>query len=187
MNETHTTVRGTVITDPTTRRVGEDSVFSFRVASNTRYQDRDSGEWKTGGTLYFSANCWGRLAQRASGKLVKGDGVIVQGRLLTNEYEKDGRIQRDLEMRVTALGPDLSRMDVAIGGRVPYAVKVHGSEFYIEAYRRLMEVVGSNAILGHDLERWMRSTLVLTFGGGTNEIQRDIIAMVGLGMPRAPR
>jgi alkylation response protein AidB-like acyl-CoA dehydrogenase len=67
------------------------------------------------------------------------------------------------------------------------AVKVLGSEFYIEAYRRLMEVVGSNAILGHDLERWMRSTLVLTFGGGTNEIQRDIIAMVGLGMPRAPR
>ncbi|MBB1056606.1 single-stranded DNA-binding protein [Dietzia sp. B19] len=114
MNETHTTVRGTVITDPTTRRVGEDSVFSFRVASNTRYQDRDTGEWKTGGTLYFSANCWGRLAQRASGTLVKGDGIIVQGRLLTNEYEKDGRIQRDLEMRVTALGPDLSRMDVTM-------------------------------------------------------------------------
>jgi alkylation response protein AidB-like acyl-CoA dehydrogenase len=67
------------------------------------------------------------------------------------------------------------------------AVKVHGSEFYIEAYRRLMEIVGSNAILGHELERWMRTTLVLTFGGGTNEIQRDIIAMVGLGMPRAPR
>jgi alkylation response protein AidB-like acyl-CoA dehydrogenase len=67
------------------------------------------------------------------------------------------------------------------------AVKVHGSEFYIEAYRRLMEIVGSKAILGHELERWMRTTLVLTFGGGTNEIQRDIIAMVGLGMPRAPR
>ena len=30
------------------------------------------------------------------------------------------------------------------------------------------------------------AALILTFGGGTNEIQRDIIAMVGLGMPRAP-
>jgi alkylation response protein AidB-like acyl-CoA dehydrogenase len=76
------------------------------------------------------------------------------------------------------------------------AVKVHGSEFYIEAYRGLMEVLGqgsvltkgsAGALLGADLERWMRSTLVLTFGGGTNEIQRDIIAMVGLHMPRAPR
>ncbi|EFV93286.1 single-strand binding protein [Dietzia cinnamea P4] len=114
MNEAQTTVRGTVITNPTTRRVGDDQVFSFRVASNTRYQDRTSGEWKTGGTLYFSANCWGRLAQRASGSICKGDGVIVHGRLLTNEYEREGHLMRDLEMRVSALGPDLSRMDVTV-------------------------------------------------------------------------
>jgi alkylation response protein AidB-like acyl-CoA dehydrogenase len=76
------------------------------------------------------------------------------------------------------------------------AVKVFGSEFYIEAYRGLTEVVGqasvltqdsAGAVLGSDLERAMRNTLVLTFGGGTNEIQRDIISMVGLAMPRAPR
>ncbi|MGN0102448.1 single-stranded DNA-binding protein [Dietzia sp. CH92] len=114
MNETQTTVRGTVITDPTSRRVGDDQVFTFRVASNSRYLDRQSGEWKTGGTLYFSANCWGRLGQRASGVLCKGDGVILHGRLLTNEYEREGRVMRDLEMRVSALGPDLSRMDVTV-------------------------------------------------------------------------
>lgn len=112
MNETQTTVRGTIITDPVTRRVGNDQVFTFRVASNTRYLDRASGEWRTGGTLYFSANCWGTLAQRTSGRLFKGDGVIVHGRLLTNEYEREGRVQRDLEMRVSAIGPDMSRMDV---------------------------------------------------------------------------
>jgi alkylation response protein AidB-like acyl-CoA dehydrogenase len=76
------------------------------------------------------------------------------------------------------------------------AVKVFGSELYIEAYRALMEILGqastltkdsAGAVLGADLERAMRNTLVLTFGGGTNEIQRDIIAMVGLAMPRAPR
>ncbi len=76
------------------------------------------------------------------------------------------------------------------------AVKVYGSELYIEAYRALMEVIGqvsvlskdsAGAVLGADLERAMRNTLVLTFGGGTNEIQRDIIAMVGLHLPRAPR
>jgi alkylation response protein AidB-like acyl-CoA dehydrogenase len=76
------------------------------------------------------------------------------------------------------------------------AVKVFGSEFYLEAYRGLMEIIGpqstltkdsAGAVLGADLERSMRNMLVLTFGGGTNEIQRDIIAMVGLAMPRAPR
>ncbi len=76
------------------------------------------------------------------------------------------------------------------------ATKVFGTELYIEAYRLLMEVLGQEAtvvagspgsILRSRLERMYRSALILTFGGGTNEVQRDIIAMVGLGMPRAPR
>ena len=76
------------------------------------------------------------------------------------------------------------------------ATKVFGTEFFTEAYRLLMEVLGANAyvkdgswgaMLRGRLERMHRATLILTFGGGTNEIQRDIIAMVGLGMPRAPR
>ena len=76
------------------------------------------------------------------------------------------------------------------------ATKVFGSELNIEAYRLLMEVLGENAVvsqgspgavLGAELERAIRSALVLTFGGGTNEIQRDIISMLRLGMPRAPR
>lgn len=112
MNEM--TVRGNIITDPASRRVGDDPVFSFRVASNTRYQDRDTKEWKNGSTLYFTATCWGRLAERAAGKLVKGDAVIVSGRLLTNEYERDGVMRRDLEMRVSGLGPDMARMDVSV-------------------------------------------------------------------------
>ena len=37
------------------------------------------------------------------------------------------------------------------------------------------------------LEQQARSQTIFTFGGGTNEVQRDIIAMIGLGMPRAPR
>jgi alkylation response protein AidB-like acyl-CoA dehydrogenase len=40
--------------------------------------------------------------------------------------------------------------------------------------------------LGH-IETMYRSLLILTFGGGTNEIQRDLIGMFGLGLPRAPR
>jgi len=76
------------------------------------------------------------------------------------------------------------------------ATKVFGTEFYTEAYRLLMEVLGQESYvklgspgekLRGRLERMHRSALILTFGGGTNEIQRDIIAMVGLGMPRAPR
>jgi 3-oxocholest-4-en-26-oyl-CoA dehydrogenase alpha subunit len=73
---------------------------------------------------------------------------------------------------------------------------VFGSELYCEVYRLLLEVLGQpgylrrgtpGAVLRGRLERGYAGTLILTFGGGTNEIQRDIIAMIGLGMPRAPR
>jgi alkylation response protein AidB-like acyl-CoA dehydrogenase len=76
------------------------------------------------------------------------------------------------------------------------ATKVYGTELALEIYRLLLEVVGQAGYLpaGSDgtvlqgrLERNARSQTIFTFGGGTNEIQRDIIAMVGLGMPRAPR
>ena len=71
--------------------------------------------------------------------------------------------------------------------------KVYGSEFFIEAYRLLMEVTGELSLLTNDselsilnarLERMYRTASILTFGGGTNEVQRDIIAMAGLLMPR---
>lgn len=76
------------------------------------------------------------------------------------------------------------------------ATKVFGTEFSTEAYRLLMEVVGPAATLRQDspgaqlhgrLERYQRTSLILTFGGGTNEIQRDIIGMVALGLPRVNR
>jgi alkylation response protein AidB-like acyl-CoA dehydrogenase len=76
------------------------------------------------------------------------------------------------------------------------ATKVYGSELATEVYRSLMEVVGplasvtgdsEGAVLAGRLERFHRSSLVMTFGGGTNEIQRDIIGYVGLGLPAAKR
>ncbi len=76
------------------------------------------------------------------------------------------------------------------------ATKVYGTELSLEIYRSLMEIVGqaaylpegsTGALLAGKLERNYRAQTIFTFGGGTNEVQRDIIAMVGLGMPRAPR
>ncbi len=76
------------------------------------------------------------------------------------------------------------------------ATKVFGTEFATEAYRLLMEVLGTSgyvrsgskgAVLAGRIERMHRSALILTFGGGTNEVQRDIIAAVGLGLPTAKR
>jgi alkylation response protein AidB-like acyl-CoA dehydrogenase len=87
------------------------------------------------------------------------------------------------------VGVDLSPAEAS-------ATKIYGSELATEVYRSLMEIVGPNAgitgasegaVLAGRLERFYRSALVMTFGGGTNEIQRDIIGYVGLGLPAAKR
>ena len=74
--------------------------------------------------------------------------------------------------------------------------KVFGTEFYLEAFRLMMEVMGEqaclrpgskDALLAGKIETMYRSLLILTFGGGTNEIQRDLIGLFGLGLPRVPR
>src|SRR5271167_271112 len=86
--------------------------------------------------------------------------------------------------------------DGAVGPATASATKVFGTEFAVEAYRLLMEVLGANAqvrsgsageVLAGRIERMHRSALILTFGGGTNEVQRDIVAAVALGLPAARR
>ncbi|MEU3889727.1 acyl-CoA dehydrogenase family protein [Streptomyces sp. NPDC029041] len=76
------------------------------------------------------------------------------------------------------------------------AVKVYGSEARRDAYAWLMEIVAApgalkegsaGAVLHGELERGYRSAVIFTFGGGNNEIQREIISWIGLGMPRVRR
>jgi len=76
------------------------------------------------------------------------------------------------------------------------AAKVYGTESILEVIRLLLEVVGvagtveegsPGAVLHGRLTREARGAQINTFGGGVNEIQREIVAMLGLGMPRPPR
>jgi alkylation response protein AidB-like acyl-CoA dehydrogenase len=76
------------------------------------------------------------------------------------------------------------------------AVKVFGTESSVEIYRRLLGVVGAagylspgspGAALHGELERAGRQAQINTFGGGVNEVQREILAMAGLGMKRSAR
>ena len=76
------------------------------------------------------------------------------------------------------------------------SIKVFGTEFFTDAYQLLAEILGQAAnltadspaaVLASRINRGAQGSLILTFGGGVNEIQRDLIAMFGLGMPRMPR
>ena len=114
MFETPLTVVGHIVNDPQRRKVGNQEVIKFRVASNSRRRTGD-GSWEPGNSLFITVNCWGKLVTGVGAALGKGAPVIVVGHVYTSEYEdRDGNRRSSLEMRATSVGPDLSRAIVRI-------------------------------------------------------------------------
>jgi single-strand DNA-binding protein len=114
MFETQLTVVGHIVNDPQRRKVGDQEVIKFRVASNSRRRTGD-GAWEPGNSLFITVNCWGKLVTGVGAALGKGAPVIVVGHVYTSEYEdREGIRRSSLEMRATSVGPDLSRVFVRI-------------------------------------------------------------------------
>jgi alkylation response protein AidB-like acyl-CoA dehydrogenase len=76
------------------------------------------------------------------------------------------------------------------------ATKVYGSEGAIEILKNLQEIVGAAGMvqtgsaaarLQGEIEYETRAATTLTFGGGVNELQRELVAQFGIGMPRPGR
>ena len=127
----------------------------------------------------------------ASTKLASGQRVIdaewVQLNL-ARVYAK-AEFLKLMNWRVASSAGPLAPADASV-------TKVFGTEFAVEAYRLLMEVLGAcgvvrsgspGEVLAGRIERAHRAALILTFGGGTNEVQRDIIAAAALGLPLSRR
>jgi 3-oxo-4-pregnene-20-carboxyl-CoA dehydrogenase beta subunit len=94
---------------------------------------------------------------------------------------------------------ELLNWQVAVAATVDIAdasaTKVFSSERLQHLGQLLEEVVGRHGdpadAATAELARWLdiqaKRNTVLTFGGGVNEIQRELIATAGLGLPRVPR
>jgi alkylation response protein AidB-like acyl-CoA dehydrogenase len=94
---------------------------------------------------------------------------------------------------------ELLNWQVAVAATVDIAdasaTKIFSSERLQRLGQLLEDVVGRHgdpadeetADLAHWLDIQAKRNTVLTFGGGVNEIQRELIATAGLGLPRVPR
>ncbi|WP_327143381.1 MULTISPECIES: acyl-CoA dehydrogenase family protein [unclassified Nocardia] len=88
--------------------------------------------------------------------------------------------------------PDADPADVIADAS---ATKVYSTEALQEAGRLAEEIVGrygdpadpATAELLVWLDRRTKQNLVVTFGGGVNEVMRELIAQMGLRLPRVPR
>ena len=129
----------------------------------------------------------------ASAKLASGERVLDAEwvRLNLARVHAKAEFLKLLNWRIASAG--------VVGPAGASTTKVFGTEFAVEAYRLLTEVLGASgggaevragspgALLAGRIERAYRGALILTFGGGTNEIQRDIIAAAALGLPLSRR
>jgi alkylation response protein AidB-like acyl-CoA dehydrogenase len=132
---------------------------------------------------------WARDTELDGGRVI--DKPWVQQALARVEAEVAAyklinlRVNAAMSKGVKNIGPEMGAASAA---------KVFGTELAPLVARQLLEVLdhnglrrGADAPLRGALESAYRVAVISTFGGGANEIQRDIIAMAGLGMPRAPR
>jgi len=107
--DTQITIAGNLVDDPQLRYTPTgQAVANFRIASTPRWQDRQSGEWKDGDSLFLSCNVWRQAAENVAESLQRGMRVIVQGRLRQRSYEtKEGEKRTVYEIEVDEVGPSL--------------------------------------------------------------------------------
>jgi alkylation response protein AidB-like acyl-CoA dehydrogenase len=86
--------------------------------------------------------------------------------------------------------------DNTLGPAEASGVKVFGTEKAVEVYRILQGILGpvshlregsEGAVIHGEVERAARAAQINTFGGGVNEIQRELVATAGLGLVRSTR
>ncbi|MEJ2871980.1 single-stranded DNA-binding protein [Actinomycetospora sp. OC33-EN08] len=115
MNETWVTVAGNISTDVTWRRNADDSVVAnFRLMSNSRKFDAQSGNWQDKHRLAVRVTCWRTLAENVRVSVTKGDPVVVHGKLFTRDYEVEGVKRTSTEIEASSVGLDLNRVRTSV-------------------------------------------------------------------------
>lgn len=103
--ETVVTIIGNLTADPEMRRTPSGAaVVSFTVASTPRVLDKASGEWRDQEALFMRCSQWRDPAQNAAYSYVRGQRVIVVGRLKQRSFEVEGQKRTVVEMEVDEIG-----------------------------------------------------------------------------------
>ena len=111
MLEPTITVVGNVGAPPRTRVVAGGAVVTdFRIASTPRNEDKATGAWSDGATIWFTVSCWRLLAENVAASLKTGDRVVVTGRMRANVWKNEqGEERSGLEILANTVGFDLAR------------------------------------------------------------------------------
>ena len=93
---------GNVVKDVETKELSSSSVSRIRLAVDDPFREKN--------TVYIDCEAWGDQSTFAQKWLKKGSGVIVDGRLCMDSWEKDGKKETKIfvkaqEIRFSNVGP----------------------------------------------------------------------------------
>jgi single-strand DNA-binding protein len=109
MHDTLVTLQGNLGADVRYRDTAKGPVASFRVGTKPSWRDRETGQWVSGDTTWYSVSAWRDLADHCRDSLRRGDPVVVHGRLTAREWSSNGAQGLDLEVNAVFVGHDLNR------------------------------------------------------------------------------
>ena len=87
------------------------SVANFRVASNSRRKNPQTGQWEDGDTTFLSVSAFGGLGENVAARFKKGSKVNIAGQLKQREYEKDGQRRTVYEVTANSVAEPVSRFN----------------------------------------------------------------------------
>jgi len=174
---------------PVTELVGQENEGWGMITMQLNHERVGLAAWSgLGHKMFADVEKWARETVMDDGRRVIDQDWVAQD-LAYCDAELQSMWLLNWRMAVLVARDEVGAADSSL-------MKVYGTEVIIEIYRRLLGIVGSvgyvglgspGAILGGRLEEANRQAQINTFGGGVNEVQREILAMAGLGMKRAKR
>jgi hypothetical protein len=170
---------------PVTMRVGEENAGWRMITTQLNYERVALGPAGQLGRFYDRFLAWARDGGEPGTGTPLDEPAV---RRAVGEVFADVTINQLLNWQVAAT-VDAGGIGVADAS----ATKVFSSERLHEIGHIIGDVVAEygDGATDDGLRRWVdravKSSLVLTFGGGVNEVQRELIATLGLRLPRVPR
>lgn len=112
-------INGTLVADVETRFTNSGkTVANFRVASNSRRKNEQTGEWENADSTFLNVSVFDGLAENVASKFSKGSKVNVKGVLKQREYEKDGQKRTVYDVTSNDVSEPVSRFNDN-GGQQP--------------------------------------------------------------------
>ncbi len=174
---------------PVANRVGEENEGWRMITTQLNHERVGLAAWSgLSISLYEDVVRWAATQQTDDGHTLIEQGW-VQMDLAKCKAELDAMWLLNWRMAVHVSEGELTAAESS-------SIKVFGTERTLDVFRLLAGIIGAagyltpgspGALLRGRIESSQRQSQINTFGGGVNEVQREIVATAGLGMTRGSR